>query len=66
MGDDEGMVALPTWLDPEVGGKTFERERLEGRVHMKVAASVSTHGGHPADEATCTEDEVWWVGKSGR
>lgn len=61
MGDDEGMVALPTWLAPEVGGKTFERERLEG-----LAASVSTHGGHPADEATCTEDEVWWVGKSGR
>ena len=37
VGDDGGMIALPTWLAPEMGSGAFERKRLEGRVHMKLS-----------------------------
>lgn len=59
VGDEEGVVVVPTQLADEVGQTAAEMEEKEVFITEKIQAGASIIGVYPPDEKTLAEYEEW-------
>ena len=59
MGDEDGVVVIPSNLVDEVAAGAVEQEHLEAWTQKEVLKGRSTFGLYPPNEATLRQYEAW-------
>ncbi|MDA1192658.1 MAG: ribonuclease activity regulator RraA [Candidatus Poribacteria bacterium] len=59
VGDDEGVVVVPSKLAAETAARAAEMELKEAFITEKILGGASIVGTYPADEKTLAEYEIW-------
>lgn len=59
VGDDEGVIVIPSAIAAEIAHDAYEQERKEEFILSKIRAGSSIIGVYPPDAATVREYEAW-------